>query len=164
MKKLVIAISLIFAAQVSFAQFKIGPAVGLPTGDAGDIYSLMAGADVLYLFGGNPDALLKFGAASGFYNYFGEDIDGFSVDDAQFIPIAGAARVIILDTIVAGADLGYGIGLGSESDGGFYWKLVAGIDLGNVMELTAFYHNLSQDGYSLAAIGAGLLFEFGGDK
>lgn len=160
MKKLLILFSFILVAQTSFAQFKIGPVVGIPTGDAGDLYSLMAGADLLYLFGGNPDALVKLGAATGFYNYFGDDIDGFSIDDAQFIPLAAAARVIIASTIVAGADLGYALALGSESDGGFYWKLVAGIDLGNVMELTAFYHSISQDGYTLGAVGAGLLFEF----
>ncbi len=164
MKKLIILISMVLVTQASFGQLKIGPAIGIPVGDASEIYNLMAGADLLYLFGGNPDALVKLGVASGFYNYFGEDVDGFSIDDAQFIPIAGAGRVIIAGTIVAGADLGYGIGLGSSSDGGFYWKLVAGIDLGNIMELTAFYHSLSQDGYSLGAIGAGLLFEFGSSQ
>ena len=153
-------LTVMLTCSTAFSQFKIGPNIGIPLFDASDYYSLEAGIDLLYLFGDNPDALLKFGVASGFYNYFGDEIDGFDIDDSQFIPIAGAARIIVLKTLVVGPDIGYAVGISDDSEGAFYWKLVAGIDLGNVIELTAFVHGIPESGFTYGAAGLGLLFEF----
>lgn len=164
MKKLVFLLmlaALLAVPKSAFSQFKFGPQAGVPTGDASDYYSFVLGLDAYYMFGNNPDAFLKFGAASGFTNFFGDDIDGSneSIDDAQFIPVAGVARITILDTITFGPDIGYGIGINSGNDGGFYWRLVAGLDLGNVLELHAYYQNTIVDSFNYGAVGAGLLIE-----
>ena len=172
MKKIfLLAVMLTMFASAN-AQFKIGPHLALPAGDASDLYNLVWGADAYYMFG-NPDAFVNLGVASGFLNFVGDEFESggqtFEVDNAQFIPIAAAGRIVILSTLSAGADVGYGLGLNDGNDGGFYWRLNAGIDLGNVIELNAFYYNISVDGggdsnANFGAFGLNLLFELGGKK
>ena len=146
------------------AQVKVGLNAGIPTGDVSDIYKISVGADLYYMFGSTPDALLKFGGASGIL-YYGDDAGGGgNFKDASFIPIAAAARITFLSTLTFGPDIGYAIGLddlelNDDSNGGFYWRLVAGIDLGDVIELNAFYHSISA-GATFSSIGAGILYKF----
>jgi len=144
------------------AQFKIGPHLALPAGDAADIYSFVWGADAYYMFG-NPDAFVNLGVASGYLNFVGDEFESggqnFEVDDAGFIPLAAAGRIVILSTLTAGADVGYGLGVSSDIDGGFYWRINAGIDLANRLELNAFYYSIDSD---WNAFGINLLFEFVG--
>lgn len=155
---IVILVAGVSAAQ---AQFKVGPHLALPTGSAGDLYTLVWGADAYYMFA-NPNSFLNLGIASGYLNFVGDEQDTqfgpVEIDNAGFIPIAAAGRVVLFSTIAAGADVGYGIGLDSDIDGGFYWRLNAGIDLGNVIELNAFYYSIDSD---WNAVGLNLLFEFG---
>ncbi len=175
MKKLALFSFLFFAAISLQAQLKIGGFVGAPLGETSDYFKITVGADVYYMFGNNPDAFVKFGGATGFIDYIGDDREldygieplyknipmgsGSKYDDAQFIPVAAAARINILGTLTAGADLGYAIGL-SDYDGGFYGKAIVGIDIFNRLELNAFYHGIVLDETTLGTLGAGLLFEF----
>ncbi len=146
------------------AQFKVGGNLGLPAGDISDYYKVSAGLDLYYMFGKSKDALLKFGATSGFL-YYADDVGGGGdFKDASFIPIAGAARITFLSTLTFGPDIGYAIGLDEISindgtDSGFYWRAVLGIDLGNIIELNAFYHSISA-GTTFSSVGGGILFVF----
>ncbi len=172
MKKLLTILLMSFVFASAQAQFKVGPQVALPAGDASDFYSFVWGVDAYYMFG-NADRFLNFGPATGFINFIGDEVDivgtPTEIDNAQFIPVAGALRFVILSTLTAGADVGYGIGLNEGNDGGFYWRANAGIDLGNVIELNAFYYSISvsstgDSNFNYGAFGLNLLFEIGGKK
>ena len=158
---LVILIVLVMGVQ-AHAQLKVGVNAGIPVGDASDYYSFSAGADVYYMFGESKDALVKLGGTAGFINYFGDEIDGGGeVEDAQFIPVAIVGRVTVLSTLLFGLDVGYGIGVNDANDGGAYGRLVAGLDLGNLIELNAFYHLVKvQKGMDFANTGLAVLIVF----
>ena len=163
MKRITLLFACLAIAFAGQAQFKIGPSVGIPVGDLSDFYSFTAGADVYYMFG-DPDALVNFGAATGFINYFGKDYNfgGITVEGegTSYIPVAAAGRVTLAGTLIAGADAGYGISLDDSDLSGFYWRLVAGIDIANAVELNAYYHSVKIESTSISTIGAALLFEF----
>jgi hypothetical protein len=162
MKKAFFILLLTLAVSEAQAQLKIGLNAAVPVGDASDYYSFAAGADVYYMFGKSKDALLKFGGTAGFINYFGDEIDGLGeVDDAQFIPVAIVGRITFLSTLLFGADLGYGIGINDGNDGGAYGRVVFGLDLGNTIELNAFYHLVKvQNGVDFGATGLAILIVF----
>jgi len=163
MKKLLFLLALVVCGNVANAQFKVGGNLGLPAGDISDYYKVSAGLDLYYMFGESKDAFLKFGATSGFL-YYADDVSGGDFKDASFIPIAGAARITFLSTLTFGPDIGYAIGLdelviNDGTDSGFYWRAVLGIDLGNTIELNAFYHSISA-GTVFSSVGGGILFIF----
>ena len=159
--KILIPLIFVFITTAAQAQFKIGVNAGLPVGKAEDYYSFSAGLDAYYMFGNTPDALLKFGLGTGFLNYFGDEIDGEEIDDTQFIPIAAAGRVYLLSALIFGADLGYGVGISDDNDGGAYGRVLVGLNLGNTIELNAFYHLVKVvKGSDFASAGLGLLIEF----
>ena len=161
MKKLIIVIMLVAGVSVAQAQLKVGPHLALPTGNASDLYTLVWGADAYYMFA-NPNSFLNLGVASGYLNFVGDEQDTqvgkIKIDNAGFIPVAAAGRVVLFSTVAAGADVGYGIGVTGDSDGGFYYRLNAGFDIANVVELNAFYYSIDSD---WNAVGINLLFEFG---
>jgi len=167
MKKLIFTLFILAFAISAHAQLKVGINAGAPIGDYSDIYSFNLGADVYYMFGSNPDAFLKFGAASGFMNYFGSETDilGQTVefDDAQYIPVAGVARITLFGILTFGPDVGYAVSLNDSDASGFYWRSVLGLDFANRVEIDTFYHSISVDGTTLGTIGLALLFEFGGN-
>ena len=146
------------------AQFKIGAHLGVPSGDVSDYYTTALGADVYYMFGTDPNGFLKLGVASGFMNYFGDevDIEGYDTkfDNAQFIPVAGALRVQLLKILTVGPDIGYGFGISDGMDDGFYWKGVIGVNLFDFLEVDAYFHGITIDESSFGSVGLGVLFEF----
>jgi hypothetical protein len=146
------------------AQFKAGGNIGLPVGDFSDAYKVSLGLDIYRMFGDSPDSFLKFGATTGFLYYGDDPGGGGGFKDAALIPVAGAVRVTILSTITAGPDIGYAFALDDldlfeDKNGGFYYRLVAGIDLGNSIELNLFYHSISI-GVNVSSVGLGVLYEF----
>ncbi|MCA6073504.1 hypothetical protein [Fulvivirga sedimenti] len=175
MKKLLIIAIICAMSATANAQIKFGGHFGVPVGDLSEFYSFTLGADLYYMFGHNPDGFLKFGVATGYINYFGSTVDilgqDVDIDNASFIPIAGAVRITILKFITFGPDFGYGFGVSNGIDGGFYWRLVGGIDFGNAVEVNLFYHSISADGggegssnTSFNTLGIGLLFQLGKNK
>jgi len=163
MKKGLVFIMLLCFVFTAKAQFKIGVNGGVPVGDYSDFYKFNVGVDAYYMFR-DPDKFFNLGAAAGFINYFGDEVDvlGTTVeyDNAQFIPVAAAARFTLFSLLTFGPDIGYGIGLNEGMDGGFYWRSVLGLDFGNRLEIDTFYQSISVDGTTLGSIGAGLLIEF----
>lgn len=133
---------------------KLGVTLALPVGDLGDVSSFGAGLDFAYLY--TVADSFQIGAATGYQHYFlKSDLEG---DDAQFIPLAAAAR-FDLDGLFFGADLGYALGLNDGNDGGFYYRPKVGYSLGNISVIGS-YIGISSDGASLSSIGLGVEFGF----
>jgi hypothetical protein len=163
MKKLfLVAVIAAFAFNANAQTFKAGASIGIPMADASDISSFVLGVDAYYYFTDN-DATIEIGATAGFRNFFGKefDIEGetYSADDAQFLPIAAAARFKLFGIVSGGADVGYALGISDFLDGGFYFRPVVGIDIADTIELNTSYESISDIG-TWGNFNIGVLFEF----
>lgn len=163
MKKILYLFIFVLIGFTSHAQFKIGAHVGAPSGDVSDFYSTTLGVDLYKMFGTDRNGLLKLGIASGFVNHFGDEvkIETFStnIDNAQFIPIAGAARINFL-LFTVGPDIGYAFGISDGLDNGFYWKGVAGVKLLKILEIDLYYSSVTIDDTNFDSVGIGALLRF----
>ncbi|WP_194766448.1 hypothetical protein [Tamlana sp. I1] len=163
MKKLLFTsiIALFAMCSMNAQTFKIGGSVGLPMGDASDFYSFTLGADVYYYFT-DIDDLIEIGGTAGFRNFFAKDFEvaGQTIEgeDAQFLPVAAAARIKLFGLFSGGIDLGYAIGLTDGLDGGLYFRPVISFDIADTIELLASYENISDDG-SIGNLNVGVLFQ-----
>ncbi len=147
------------------SSFKAGFIAGLPVGDASDVSDFSIGLDVAYHWG--VSEWLDLGLATGFINAFGKtetvtqgpimveaDFDNF-----QFIPAAASIRFYPTYHFKLGADVGYGVGINTGNEGGFYVRPSVGYNITGNTELNVSYINISNDGdFSIAALG--LLFLF----
>lgn len=158
MKKLVVLFAFALFGYTATAQgvFKIGATAGIAVSDAGDVADWALGVDAYYMIE-KEDAVINFGPTVGFRNFF-MSVDG--VDDAQFLPIAGAARLKLFGILTGGADLGYAVGINDGNDGGFYYRPVVGIDIADTIELNVSFESISNDGVTWGNLNAGILFEF----
>lgn len=142
--------------------FNVGINLGLPIGDAGDFYTFNVTLDLSYLW----EVSEKFGAgiATGYSHSFGDSIDlgeigSIDVDDAGFIPIAGAARFNVSDKFILGADLGYAIGVSpSGNDGGFYYSPRLQYGVSESLDIVFAYRGVSVDGGSFDVLTLGVEF------
>ena len=67
------------------------------------------------------EGAVQFGLASGYVTFLGDEILGIEIDNASFLPLAGALRYGASDSFGFGADIGYAVGLAPDgNDGGFY--------------------------------------------
>ena len=164
MKKLllIMAIATVSLTSMNAQTFKIGASLGLPAADASDFTSFVLGVDTYYYFT-DIDAPVEFGLNAGFRNFFGDEIEvlGQTVDfeDAQFLPIAAAARLKLFGILSGGVDAGYALGISDGLDGGFYFRPVVGIDIADAIEINASYENIS-DAATWGNLNVGVLFEF----
>ena len=130
--------------------------LGIPGSDAGDVSDIVAGVDAYYMFN-DSDAFIQLGSTAGFRNYI-IDIDG--VDDALFVPLAGAARIKILGLLRGGVDVGYAVGVTDGLDGGCYFRPVVGlIKLLNILEVNLSYETVT-DAATWSNINVGALIKF----
>jgi len=151
--------SIFVMSSVNAQTFKLGGSIGIPVADASDISTFVLGIDAYYYFT-DIDALVEIGATAGFRNFFGDEIEGFSIDDGQFLPVAGVARVKLFGILSGGADLGYAVGINDGNDGGLYIRPVVGIDIADTIELNASYESITNDGVTWGNMNVGVLFEF----
>jgi len=161
MKKLVLIVAIAFCGltAVNAQTWKAGVSFGLPAADAADISDFAIGADLYYYFT-DIDDFINIGATAGFRNFFGKEVsEGFSVDDAQFLPVAAAGRLKFFDVFSAGVDIGYAFGLTDGLDGGFYFKPVVGWDILDFIEINLGYESIS-DAATWGNFNLGVLFEF----
>ena len=157
MKKLLFfAVFTVFAFTASSAQgqFRAGIDVGLPIGDFSDFYSFNVQLDVsmLWEIAESFDA----GVITGYSHSFGEDIDGFDVEDAQFLPIAGAARYMLSDAFSLGADIGYALGVDDGNDGGFYYRPRVAYGISENADIVFSYTGVALDGATFNTITLGV--------
>lgn len=158
-KLLVLFVFLLCSVSTLHSQtFKFGATVGVPLSDAKDAYTYTVGIDAYYYFT-NLDALVAIGATSGYRNFFGDEVGGVQFKDAQFAPIAAAARIKLFGILSAGADLGYAVGITDGLDGGLYFRPVIGIDILDSLELNTSLEMI-KDKATYGNFNIGVLFEF----
>lgn len=157
MKKSILIIALALTSFAASAQFSLGASFGLPTGDADTAYTFALGIDANYMF--DSESEFAFGVASGYLTYFGDEIGGIDIDNASFLPLAGAARYAVSDKFTLGADIGYAIGLAPDgNDGGFYYRPMVVYGVGENTSINLSYSGVSVDGGTFSNIGLGIMF------
>ncbi|MFY0604264.1 MAG: transporter [Flavobacteriaceae bacterium] len=157
MKKLILVFALVLTSFGANAQFSVGASFGLPTGDVSDGYTFALGIDANYMFESESD--FSYGVATGYLTYFGDEILGISIDNASFLPLAGALRYTASEKFTLGADLGYAIGLAPDgNDGGFYYRPMVSYALGENTSLNLSYSGVSVDGGTFSNVGLGVMF------
>ncbi|MCH4823342.1 hypothetical protein ML462_09150 [Gramella lutea] len=141
--------------------FTFGLNAGIPLSDVEDTHNFYGSADIAYRV--DIIKLLDIGGAIGYSHFFKDNdlqiFDAFDHDDLQFITAAGTARLRILAILFAGTDLGYAIGLGSDSDGGLFLRPHLGVNLG-IANVLVSYTNISADGDNVASINGGVEIKF----
>ena len=153
MKKLLLLLIFVLGTVTSAhsqGDLRLGINAGVPVGDAADYTSFNAGADVAYLMGFGD--IFQVGPMVGYNHFFGED----DVDDLQFLPIAATAR-FGLAALELGLDLGYGLGISDDLDGGFYYRPKIGFSLFG-LGLIGSYTGISNDGDNISSVNLGLEF------
>ena len=135
--------------------FNAGISVGLPIGDAGDVYTFNVTLDLNYLW--EVSDSFDAGIATGYsHSILDSDFEG---DDASFLPIAASARFNVSDDFTLGADLGYAIGISpDENDGGFYYAPKIQYSVSDSIDIVAAYRGVSVDGGSFDVITLGIEF------
>lgn len=169
MKKLIIfsALAFIGFTTVQAQQFKAGISAALPIGDFDEANSFGLQAEFMYLF----DVLegVQVGPIAGVSHYFGKDSEisfgGVTTtvegQDVTFLPIGATGRVMLGDSFMLGADLGYALGLAPDgNDGGFHYKPRIGYQLNEKVMLGLAYSGVSLDGATFNAISIGAEFGF----
>lgn len=137
--------------------FKAGIHIGMPMGDAGDMYTLNFGADVAYMW---PIAdQFTLGATTGYSYFSGEEVMGVKLNGA-FIPLAATAQYSLSDAFFLGADLGYALYSGDgDGDGGVYYQPKVGYQM-EFFEVYAAYKGIAVEGTSISTIGLGFNYKF----
>ncbi|WP_369992858.1 outer membrane beta-barrel protein [Winogradskyella sp.] len=158
MKKLFLAAFAVFAfASVNAQEFNAGISAALPIGDAGDGWTFGVNVDLNYLWEVSDD--FQAGVTAGVGHYFGDEIGGFEIEDATFLPIGAAGRFAVSEEFTLGADLGYGIGLAPDgNDGGFYYAPRVQYGVSDALDIVLAYRGVSLDGGSFDAITLGVEF------
>jgi hypothetical protein len=154
MKKLILLGAFaLFGSMNAQSGFKLGAHVGLPLGDAKDLFSFTLGADASYLW---PVAdNFSAGIATGYSAWLGKTISGYKVPTMSMIPVAATASYKLAENFNVGADLGYGfIFMDGSNDSGFYYQPKVGYTIGNG-EVTLGYQGLSKNGSSFSAVNLG---------
>ena len=164
MKKLFLAAAIaVFGFTQAQEGFKLGAHIGIPTGDAGDVYSFKAGVDAAYLW---PVATnLNLGIASGYSVWFGKDVStpfgNLEMDNLNLVPVALSGQYNLTPEFSLMVDLGYGfLFADGESDGGFYYHPKAAYHFGP-SEVYVGYSGVSKDGATLSSINLGYAYTFG---
>lgn len=134
--------------------------VGIPTGDTKDISSFTLGAELNYMF---PVAEgFTLGPSVQYSHFFGKEYEfgGITVEgsDTSFLPVSGAARFNISDSLVLGANVGYAFGLDDDNEGGFYYRPVLGIKVGESSQLNITYSDINNDAINFSNVSLGIMF------
>ncbi|MTE25901.1 outer membrane beta-barrel protein [Winogradskyella ouciana] len=158
MKKLFLAAFAVFAfASVNAQDFNASISGALPIGDAGDGWTFGVNLDVNYLWEVSDD--FQAGVTAGVAHYFGDEISGFEIEDATFIPIGAAGRFAVSEEFTLGANLGYGIGIAPDgNDGGFYYSPRVQYGVSDSLDIVFAYTGISIEGGSFDAISLGVEF------
>jgi len=130
--------------------------LGLPTGDVSETYTFVLGAELNYMFPVADGFTL--GPSVQYSHFFGDEVGGFEISDASFLPISGAARFNVSEKFVVGANLGYAIGIDEGNDGGFYYRPVVGYKIGETTQLNISYSGISMDGGTFSNVSLGVMF------
>ena len=163
MKKILFAsIFVVFGFIQSNAQdyYKVAISGAIPTDNASRVATFSLAADFTYLF--ETSRNFSTGITAGYYYSFPEEVNGVELNDTQFIPIAGAARLDVSNVVTLSLNAGYGIAIDSaDNNGGFYYAPRVLFNLSSVIALKIEYRGLIiPDARSFDTIGIGIEFDF----
>lgn len=136
--------------------FRLGAHVGLPMGDAADVFSLNLGVDAGYMWNVAPN--FELGIATGYSHYMVKSDYSDIVDGAGLIPIAASGQYNIDGGFNIGADLGYGLFTNEGAEGGFYYQPKIGYNVG-AGNVYLGYKGVSNDG-SINSLNLGYIHRF----
>ena len=153
MKKLILcaAIAVFGLTSMNAQRFVAGVNAGIPVGDADDLTTFAIAVELGYLFEISEE--FEAGPITGYGHLFGDEVDDF-----QYIPIGGTGRFSVSEDFTLGADLGYALGIGDEVDGGFYYAPRIQYGITESLDIVLAYRNISDDGFTVSAITAGVEF------
>ncbi len=137
---------------------KVAGSVGFVTGNFGDGYTFSLTLEVSQLWKVADD--FKAGGNVGISHFFGKNLNGVSLSDITFLPIAGSAHYNVSDDFIIGFDLGYALGINEGNDGGFYYAPRLEFGVSENMGIIAAYRNVSNDGTSLGHLTLGVSYGF----
>jgi hypothetical protein len=179
MKKIIVTALAVFAFSFANAQdgnFKAGIHLGMPMGDAKNIYSLNWGLDAAYLWKVADN--FQAGLTTGYSSFSGKDIttstpavyaSGILVYpetsstvkvNAAYIPLAASGLYSFSDNIFGGLDFGYAIYSGNGGgNGGVYYQPKVGYQT-EKYEVYAGYKGISANGGTISSIGLGFNYKF----
>lgn len=158
MKKFLLLVCVLFSLKnFSQNQLNVGVNVGIPVGDSKDISNIAFGADINYLFDISED--FKVGPSIGFI-YFSPEDD--IIDAPTFIPV-GASILFhsFEDKFYVGGEIGYGVAISDDNDGGVYIKPTVGYYITDSFKINAFYSGIrtSTEADTHAYAGIGLAYD-----
>ncbi len=159
MKKLlfIAMLALGLTANAQEGSFNVGANLGLATGDSSDGYGLTFSLEANYLF--SVADQFEVGPSVSYLTYVGDEIGGFEVENASFMPIAAAGRYAVSETFTVGLDLGYGIGLSPDGiDSGLYYRPLVGYQVTESIMIQAAYSGISLDGSTASNVSLGAVF------
>ncbi|MDR2207343.1 MAG: hypothetical protein LBE36_14425 [Flavobacteriaceae bacterium] len=152
------------------AQFKVGAHVGLPMGDAGDMFSLNIGIDAAYTW--QVAENFDLGITTGYSQYmlkseWKDEIklineltgSNISTSGAGYIPIAATAQYNFDGGFNIGADLGYAMYTGDGDGGGFYYQPKVGYTFAEKHNVYIGYKGIAED-VAISSINLGYAYKF----
>lgn len=152
MKKVFLTLALLASSFLANAQFSVGASLGLPVGVDVSDYTFSLSVDATYMIPSYND--ISFGFASGYTTYISDNLD-----NAAFLPLAGAIRLKASQNIKLCADFGYAVGLSPKgNDGGFYYKPMVEYIIGETTSVNVFYSGINVNAGTFANIGLGVMF------
>lgn len=151
MKKIFFVVMAVFGlAANAQGQFNVGLNVGLPLENKGEPKSFALLAEVNYLFEISDE--FKIGPSVAYNVLFGRDTSigtGFTGQKAtvegeivNFLPLAVAGRFNPSEDFILGADLGYGVTLDKEEEGGFYYRPLVAYKIADNIALQFSYSGI----------------------
>ncbi len=155
----VLALSAFGFANAQQGAFKAGIHLGLPIGDAGDVYSFNRGVDAAYLW----EVADKFqaGVTTGYSYYAGKavttTIPGYTIGsfvipatstsskfNGAYIPVAATGQYSFSDNLFGGLDFGYALYAGDgDGKGGVYYQPKVGYQTEKYGNLCRLQRNFS---------------------
>jgi len=163
MRKLLLltAIVVLGCTNLNAQEFKIGASAALPTGDFSDFVSFGVNIDAAYLWEVADN--ITVGPKTGLIYGFGKKLtilgSEITLDDTAFLPIAATGRILLAESFLLGADLGYGIGISpSGNNGGFYYRPMAGYAVSEAITIMLSYTGISLTGGTFNTVNAGVEF------
>lgn len=161
MKKNVLVLVIAFLGfQFSQAQenmMSVELQAAIPTGSVfSDVIDAGIGVNFTYYFEEATEDLW-IGGRAGYTRFLAADSD--FTPDFDFFTIGGSGRYNIGNDLFARLDLGYAIGLESETDGGVFFEPRFGYDTG-MLDLGLFYQSISESFVSVNSFGLFVGYKF----
>jgi hypothetical protein len=156
MKRLIFTLAMIGTTVISFAQttttttkgggkFSIGAEIGIPTGNANDVYNLVIGGSLKYEY---PVAATTFITLSAGYNSFqpNSPFKDLGLGAAGFIPVKAGLKYYFSEGFFGEGQLGAAFSTQSGGGTAFAYAPGVGYTLKNGLEAGVRYEAWSHDG------------------